>query len=61
MAELTSYSTAREMAAAVRNGTISARELLELHLTRIDEVNPSVNALVSLDPERARAQAAEAD
>jgi amidase len=61
MADLTPYSTAREMAAAVRNGTISARELLELHLTRIDEVNPSVNALVSLDPERARAQAAEAD
>ena len=49
------------MAAAVRERTISARELLELHLARIEEVNPQVNALVSLDPDRARAQAAEAD
>jgi amidase len=61
MSELDHYSTAREMAAAVRARRISARELLELHLTRIDEVNRSVNALVNLDPERARRQAAEAD
>ncbi len=49
------------MAAAVRAKEISARELLELHLARIAEVNPAVNALVSLDEERARASAAEAD
>ena len=61
MTGLDHFSTAREMAAAVRERTISARELLELHLARIEEVNPQVNALVSLDPDRARAQAAEAD
>ncbi|HSE07520.1 MAG TPA: amidase [Nocardioidaceae bacterium] len=61
MPDLDHYSTAREMLAAVREKSISARELLDLHLARIDEVNPSVNALVSLDPERAREQAAEAD
>jgi amidase len=61
MTDLGPYSTAREMAAAVRGKQVSARELLELHLDRIDEVNGDVNALVSLDPERAREQAADAD
>jgi amidase len=55
------YTSAREMVAAVRSRAVSARELLDLHLARIDEVNPRVNALVSLDPERARTQAADAD
>ena len=55
------YSTARSMAAAVRAREVSARELLELHLQRIEATNPAVNAVVSLDPERARAQAAAAD
>jgi amidase len=59
--ELSVYSTAREMAAAVRAKEVSARELLELHLARIGETNPVVNAVVSLDEERARARAAEAD
>lgn len=40
---------------------ISARELLELHLDRIATTNPRINAIVSLDPERARAQAIAAD
>ncbi|HEY0776023.1 MAG TPA: amidase family protein, partial [Nocardioidaceae bacterium] len=61
MATLDHYSTAREMLAAVREKRISARELLDLHLARIEEVNPHVNALVSLDPERAREQATAAD
>ncbi|MDP3892368.1 amidase [Nocardioides sp.] len=54
-------STAREQAAAVRLGEISARELLELHLARIAERNPELNAIVSLDEERARVGAAAAD
>ena len=61
MTTLDHYSTAREMLAAVREKRISARELLDLHLARIEEVNPQVNALVSLDPERAREQASAAD
>ena len=61
MSGIDHFSTAREMAAALRAREISARELLELHLTRIEEVNPQLNALVSLDPDRARAQAADAD
>jgi amidase len=58
---LTVDSTAREQAAAVLSKEISARELLDLHLTRIAERNPELNAIVSLDEERARDGAAAAD
>ena len=60
-ADLTVESTAREQASAVRSGDISARELLELHLDRIAERNPQLNAVVSLDEDRARHGADEAD
>src|SRR5690625_1600791 len=59
--DITIWSTARQMAAAVAQKEISARELLDLHLERIDEVNPTLNALVSIDPQRARESAAAAD
>ena len=61
MTELTVDSTAREQVAAVRDRMISARELLDLHLARIAERNPELNAIVSLDEERAREGAAAAD
>ena len=61
MAELTVDSSAREQAAAVRRREVSARELLDLHLARIAERNPQLNAIVSLDEERARAGATAAD
>jgi amidase len=61
MPDIHVYSTAREMAAAVAGKEISARELLDLHLDRIAAVNPAVNAVVSLDEERAREGAAAAD
>ena len=54
-------STARDQAAAVRSRAVSARELLDLHLARIAERNPQLNAIVSLDEERAREGAAAAD
>ena len=61
MADLTVESTARDQAAAVRRKEISARELLDLHLARIAERNPELNAIVSLDEDRARDGAREAD
>ncbi|SDC25570.1 amidase [Nocardioides lianchengensis] len=61
MSTITPDSTARAMAAAVRDRRISARELLELHLERIAERNPELNAVVSLDADRARAGADAAD
>src|SRR3954454_20085097 len=61
MSDVTVESTARAMADAVRRREISARELLDLHLARIAERNPELNAIVSLDEERARSGAATAD
>jgi amidase len=54
-------SSARAQVAAIRAREISARELLDLHLVRIRERNPELNAIVSLDEERARASASAAD
>lgn len=53
--------SALELGAAVRSGAISASELLERHLERVREVNPRLNAVVTLCEERARGQAAAAD
>ncbi len=61
MSDLSVESTARELAAAVRAREISAAELLDLHLARIAERNPELNAIVSLDEERARSGARAAD
>jgi amidase len=55
------FATAREMAAALRAGEISARELTQAHLDRIAACNPAVNAVVTLTAERALAEAAAAD
>ena len=52
---------AHQIAAAIRNKEISSRELLELYLDRIERLNAPVNAVVTLDVERARAAAQRAD
>jgi amidase len=46
-----------ELAALVREGEVSARELVEASLARIDELDPRVGAFVTLDAERALATA----
>ncbi|MBT2522578.1 amidase [Arthrobacter sp. ISL-28] len=53
--------SAVELTAAIRTKTISAREALADHLDRIAEVNPVINAVVTLDVEGAQALAARAD
>ena len=53
--------TARRLAAAMRSRDLSAREVMTWHLERIEAVNPRVNAIVSLRPEAALAEAAVAD
>ena len=55
------YASARSMAQAIQDKEVSAVELVDAHLARIDEVNPALNAVVQLAAERARAEAAEAD
>jgi amidase len=54
--------TASELAAGLRAGAFSAREVMEAHLARIEAVNPRVNAIVTLvEPEQALAAADAAD
>ncbi|HYL23626.1 MAG TPA: amidase family protein [Burkholderiales bacterium] len=55
------FSSAAELAAALRARHISARELIELHLARIARHNPSLNAICTLDEAGARRRAQEAD
>ncbi len=55
------YLPATELAALLAAGELSAREVLAAHLDRIQRVNPGVNAIVTLTPERATEVAAEAD
>ena len=52
---------ARELARALAHKEISSRELLARNLGRVEKLDPSLNALVSLDLERAQERAAELD
>jgi amidase len=51
------FRSALELAKMVRSGEISARELVESSLERIEELNPALNAFAQLDAERALATA----
>jgi amidase len=51
------YWSASALARALRAGQLSSREMVDACLARIDAVNPSVNAVVQLVPERARNEA----
>jgi amidase len=53
--------SATELAAGIRNRELSSRDLLELYLDRIERLNPPINAVVTLDADRARAEADRAD
>jgi amidase len=53
--------TAVELVGSLRSGELSSRDLLEHYLARIDTHNPALGAVVSLDTERARAEADAAD
>lgn len=60
MNEILAASGVRQ-AELIRRGEISARELLELHLARIGEVNPSLNAVVEVLHEPALREADSVD
>jgi amidase len=61
MDEQMATRSASDLAAAIRARDISSRELLELYLDRVDRLNPPINAVVTLDADRARAAADAAD
>ena len=60
MTDLT-FSTASELAEAIRNRQVTATEVLEAHLAQIARHNPTLNAIVTLDEGGARQRAQEAD
>jgi amidase len=49
------------LAKALRAGELGSRDLLEQYVSRVERLNPRVNAVVALDLERARRRADEAD
>ena len=52
---------ATEQLAALDAKDVSSAELVELYLSRISTHNPSLNAIVTVDPDAARRAATEAD
>src|SRR4051794_17239880 len=55
------FRPAGELAALVRGGELSSRELTEATLERIDALQPDLNAFVHLDPAGALAAADEVE
>jgi len=55
------FLTAVELAQRIRTRDLSCVEVMEAHLRQIERVNPQVNAIVTLAPEQALAQARAAD
>ena len=55
------FKSATAIAKAIRDRAVSAEEVVEAHLRRIDEVNPKLNAVVQTVADRAIAEARESD
>jgi amidase len=51
------FRPALQLAAMVRSGEVSARELVEVSLARIEQLDPQLNAFAEVDAERALAAA----
>src|SRR5260370_15440967 len=55
------YGTLTEITQGIRSKSVSPVEIAELHLKRIETLEPKLNAFVHLDPERALQQARTAE
>jgi amidase len=55
------FLQATELAQLIRNRQVSCLEVMQAHLAQIERVNPHVNAIITLLPERALAGARAAD
>ncbi|SHS43385.1 amidase [Mycobacteroides abscessus subsp. abscessus] len=55
------FESARSLASKIRERKLSTREVVEAHLEQIKQINPTVNAIVSLDEEVALQSAMDAD
>jgi amidase len=54
-------NTASQVAKAIRTGATSSFEVIESLVKRIDQYNPPLNAIITIDIDRARQRAQEAD
>ncbi len=61
LADPVHYSSAKAIAAAIREKRISSVEIVDAFLARIEEVNTSLNAVVQLREEQARAETRHGD
>ena len=55
------FESATSLAQAIRTGEVSSEEVVDAHLRRIAEVNPSLNAVVHIAASSAVAEARAAD
>jgi amidase len=55
------YMSAAQLVALIKSKKISSAELLEVYINRFKRFNPSINALVAVDLENAKASAKKAD
>jgi amidase len=55
------FASAAALARAIREKQISSREVVEAYLQRIEAINPTLNAVVQVRAEAARAEARQAD
>src|SRR6201981_3109273 len=55
------HFSANEGAGLVRSGKVSAREVADAALQRLDSVNPQINAIVDCRPDLVREQADQVD
>ena len=55
------YASATTLAQAIRDKQVSTKEVVEAHLQRIEEVNPTIHAVVQLVADRALDEARTAD
>ena len=55
------FESAHEILEKIKQREVSSLEVLESFLTQVEKVNPTINAIVALDIERAKEKAKEAD
>ena len=55
------FDSAHEILEKIKQREVSSLEVLESFLAQVEKVNPTINAIVALDIERAKEKAIEAD
>jgi Asp-tRNA(Asn)/Glu-tRNA(Gln) amidotransferase A subunit family amidase len=61
MTDISTFSTIAEITASIRSKKVSPVEIVDAHLSRIESLQPKLNAFVHLDAGAARAQARAAE